>query len=155
MPAIDNDMFEFLAGPNAMLLGTRDANNIPAITRPIGCRVSPDREQVIAFLADARAVAHIRDTGVLALVVVRPTTYEGYQLKAVEARIRPLTEAERQEVAGSRARLVDEMMRVGLTRETAEQLVPQMSSDVTAAIFSPAAIFRQTPGHGAGERREA
>lgn len=154
MPAIDDAMFEFLCGPNAMLLGTRDSLNVPAITRPIGCQVCPDREHVMAFLADARAVAHIRETRVLALVVVRPTTYEGYQLKAVDAEIRQLTDAERAAVAENRAKLLDEMVRVGLTPEISGMLVPKIDPDVVAAVFSPAAIFRQTPGPGAGERRE-
>jgi len=154
MPVIDDAMLEFLGGPNAMLLGTRDALNVPAITRPITCQVCPDRERVIAFLADPRAVAHIRATGALALVVVRPTTYEGYQLKGTDAQIRPVTEAELAMVAESRTKLLDEMMRVGLTRETAELLVPRVDPGVVAAVFSPSAIFRQTPGPGAGERRE-
>ncbi len=155
MPAIDDAMFEFLRGPNAMLLGTRDSRNVPAITRPIACQVCADRERVIAFLADARAVEHVRATGALALVVVRPTTYEGYQLKAADARIKSLTEAERAGLVESRARLMEEMMRVGLTRETAELLVPRVGPDVMAAVFSPTAIYRQTPGPGAGERRES
>lgn len=154
MPAIDDVMFEFLNGPNAMLLGTRDVHKVPAITRPIGCQVCPDRERVIAFLADPRAVAHIRDTGTLALVVVRPTTYEGYQLKGTDAQINPVTDAERAIVVERRTKLLDEMMRVGLTRETAEMLVPKVDPTVMAAVFSPTAIFRQTPGPGAGERRE-
>lgn len=154
MPAIDDAMFEFLSGPNAMLLGTRDGHNVPAITRPIGCQVCPDRERVIAFLADPRAVAHIRDTGTLALVVVRPTTYEGYQLKGADAQVKPVTDAELAMVVERRTKLLDEMMRVGLTRETAEMLVPRGDATVMAAVFSPTAIFRQTPGPGAGERRE-
>src|SRR5262245_27733682 len=155
MPAIDDALFEFLSGPNAMLLGTRDGLNVPAITRPITCQVCPDRERVIAFLADPRAVAHIRDTGTLALVVVRPTTYEGYQLKGTDAQIKPVTEAELAIVAESRAKLLDEITRVGLTRETAELLVPRVDPGVMAAVFSPTAIYRQTPGPGAGARRES
>lgn len=148
-------MFEFLSGPNAVLLGTRDRLNVPAISRPIGCQVCSDREHVMAFLADARAVAHIRETRVLALVVVRPTTYEGYQLKALDAEIKSLTEAQRVEMVENRVRLLEEMTRVGLTREIAEMVVPKVDSDVVAAVFSPSAIFRQTPGPGAGERRES
>ncbi len=108
----------------------------------------------MAYLADARAVAHIRETGALALVAVRPTTYEGYQLKGADAQIKTLTEAERAELAQSRERLLEEMMRVGLTRETAELVVPRVHADVVAAVFSPNAIYRQTPGPGAGEPRE-
>jgi hypothetical protein len=155
MAVIDDAMFEFLCGPNAMLLGTRDRHNVPAITRPIGCQVCPDREQVMAFLVDARAIAHIRETGVLAIVVVRPTTYEGYQLKATDAQIKPLSEAERATVAANRERLLDEMVRVGLTRESAELLTPRVEPDVVAAVFSPTAIYLQTPGPGAGEPRES
>lgn len=155
MPAIDDAMFEFLRGPNAMLLGTRDRLNIPAISRPIGSWALPDRDRLIAFLADTRAVAHIQETRVLSLVVVRPTTYEGYQIKAVDAEIRPVDEPERRELVESRARLLDEMMRVGLTRETADRLVPKVDSTVVAAIFSPLAIYNQTPGRGAGEPRES
>jgi hypothetical protein len=33
--------------------------------------------------------------------------------------------------------------------------VPRIDSEVVAAVFSPSAIFRQTPGPGAGERRES
>jgi hypothetical protein len=148
-------MFEFLSGPNAMLLGTRDSLNVPAITRPIGCQVCPDREHVMAFLADSRAIAHIRQTRVLALVVVRPTTYEGYQLKAVDAEIEPLTDEQRAAVVENRAKLLEEMARVGLTPEIAATVVPRIDSEVVAAVFSPSAIFRQTPGPGAGERRES
>jgi len=107
----------------------------------------------MAFLADARAVAHIRDTRVLALVAVRPTTYEGYQIKAVDAEIKPLTDVQRAQVADNRARLLEEMTRVGLTREIAARVVPEVDAEVVAAVFSPSAIFRQTPGPGAGERR--
>ncbi len=155
MPAIDDTMVEFLRGPNATLLGTRDKLNVPAIARPIGCWVLPDRERLIAFLADARAVTHIRETRVLSLVAVRPTTYEGYQIKAADAEVRALDEPERTELVESRARLLEEMMRVGLTWETADQLVPKVDSTVMAAVFSPLAIYNQTPGQGAGERRES
>ncbi len=148
-------MVEFLRGPNAMLLGTRDRLNVPAITRPIACWVLPDRERLIAFLADARAVTHIQETRVLALVAVRPTTYEGYQIKSADAEIRAVDEPARTELVENRARLLEEMMRVGLTWETADQLVPKVDSAVTAAVFSPLAIYNQTPGQGAGERRES
>jgi len=154
MPAIDDALFEFLSGPNALLLGTRDTCNVPAIARPIACQVYPDREQVRVFLADPRAVAHIRENGAVALVVVRPTTYEGYQLKATDARIQAVPEAELALVAESRVRLLQEMTRLGLTPEFLELTIPKVDSGVLAAVFSPAAIYRQTPGPGAGERRE-
>jgi hypothetical protein len=156
MPAIDIALAEFLLGPNALLLGTRDGLNVPAITRPAACQVSPDREHITLFVVDDpadRAVPSLRENGMLALVVARPTSYETYQLKGTDGKVEEVRETDRVLIADYRARLIDEMTRVGLSPENASQLLPGPTHSLVRVIFSPIEIYRQTPGPGAGERR--
>lgn len=155
MSAALDDLYEFLDGPNALLVGTRDAANVPAITRPIACALSADKRRVTIFLADDaedRAIANLRENGRVALVLSRPTTYETYQLTGADAKLEPATDADCAFIADFRARQIAEMMRVGLSHEVADQVVPALKNCFLGVSFTPDAVYRQTPGPGAGER---
>jgi hypothetical protein len=102
-----------------------------------------------------RAVANIRENGSLALVVARPISYETYQLKGTDGKITEVTEADRALLADYRTRLIEEMGRVGLAAEIANELLPTQTRRLVGVIFSPTEVYRQTPGPGAGERRES
>ena len=157
MPALDEAFSKFLTGPNALLIGTRDRVNVPAISRPAGCEVSADGMQVVLYLLDDpddRCIPNIRETGAIALVVARPTTYETYQLKGTDAQLAPIVEEDVGRIAHYRASVVQEMTQVGLTRDLAGEVVPHLHTSMLKVTFSPSEVYRQTPGPGAGERRE-
>ncbi|MEJ0098246.1 MAG: pyridoxamine 5'-phosphate oxidase family protein [Pseudomonadota bacterium] len=156
MPMLDEAFCEFLTGANAMMVATRDTANAPTITRPAGCVVSPDRTRVVVYLVEDPAdptITNIRDTGAIALVLARPSNYETYQLKGIDARSEAITDADQPNLLHYNDIIIAEMISVGLTRQLASDIIPAPQVSMARVSFSPCEVYRQTPGPGAGEKR--
>jgi hypothetical protein len=157
MALLDETFCEFLTGANAMMVATRDAANTPTITRPAGCVISPDRSRVVVYLVEDPAdltIANVRATGAIALVLARPSSYETYQLKGIDARMEEVTAADQPNLQHYNDIIIAEMISVGLTRQLASDIIPAPQVSMARVSFSPSEVYRQTPGPGAGEKRE-
>jgi hypothetical protein len=78
--------------------------------------------------------------------------YETYQLTGADAKLEPASEADNAFIADFRARQIAETMRIGLPREIGDAVIPALTNRFLGVSFAPDAVYRQTPGPGAGER---
>ncbi len=147
----------FLPRRTSMSIAARDANNRPVVARAFGCRVSKDRRRVTIFLSTAHspvALQCLRENGMIALAVTRPTTHETLQLKGCVVGIAPVTDADREEMAAYQDSVLDEIGSRGYTPEFV-RAVFGAAGECVAVSFEPTALFNQTPGPHAGEKRAA
>lgn len=144
----------FMPRRTSMSIATRDANNRPVVARVFGCRVSADRRTVTIFLNPLHsplALQCLRETGVIALAVTRPTTHETLQMKGRVTAITPLQAGDGEEMAAYLGSIFEELAPMGYSREFMRGVFG-MPGECVAVSFEPAALFNQTPGPHAGEK---
>jgi hypothetical protein len=158
-PLIDSALAAFMQSGVAMVIASRDANNVPAIVRGGGCRVAPDGERVTIFIAPEQAgrfLDDIRATGCIAAVMVETiSTYECYQIKGILARIVALATEDHARIRSYRQAFFKNLTNIGLPPTLSAGMLPEPPDAFIGVEFTPTEIFRQTPGPGAGERRGA
>lgn len=84
MVEMDDALRELLESGGAVVLGTRDAENTPEISRGWGLRVLPDRRTVevcVGLPSGRRTLSNVEGAGRIAATFVRPSDYRQVQLK--------------------------------------------------------------------------
>jgi len=155
-PVLDRTLERFVQGPVSMNVASRDGHNQPAVARAFGCRIPPDRRQIVVFLHVPRStalLAALRESGVMALVFSRPSTHETYQFKGRFLGTGQLTDDDRAVAARYRTALAEELGSIGFPPKFTGAMVPEAADDLVAVQFEPAEVFDQTPGPQAGRRR--
>src|ERR1051325_1067550 len=79
---------KFVQAGVSIIASSCDVQNIPALARALGCRVSENRQKVTIFVSatQAQQLLHaIRATGSLAAVFSQPSTHISVQLKGNKA----------------------------------------------------------------------
>ncbi len=157
-PVLDGVHAAFIQRHVSINVASRNADNVPTLTRAFGCRVSADRRRVTVFVSVRRSetlLDNLRESRAIATVFSRPSTHETIQLKAGDAAIAPLEDGDRAIMAAYRDSFVAELLRIGYTEAVARAVVSGVSDESVGVTFTPAAAFVQTPGPGAGERLRA
>ena len=152
-PALDPEHAAFLQGPASITLASRGPDNLPNISRGIGCRVARDRKRISIFLVEAQAaalLADIRANGMIAAVFSAPLSARSFQFKGADAVIERLKPGDARLLAVYRKDFVDEVEKLGFYRPAIEALVASTPEEVVAVTFTPSAAFSQTPGPAAG-----
>lgn len=152
-PLIDEELAAFLQGGVSVHVASRGPTNVPNLVRGIGCRVSPDRRQVTAFVLASQCgalLAEIAMNGAIAFVGSLPSTHRTVQLKGTDARTGAPVAGDEALVARQRAALVEDLVSVGYPPEMPRALLGGDWSEAVAITFTPSAAFVQTPGPGAG-----
>lgn len=154
---LDAGLAEFLQSGVAIVAATRDAANVPALTRGGGCRVSGDGQTLTIYVATDQAwqcLDNVRATGSIAVVFALPTNYESYQLKGVDARVVAIDEQDRERVRTYRSAFFGNLAKIGMPEKLSAGLLPDAPEGFVGLMFTPTDLFRQTPGPGAGDRPE-
>jgi len=145
-------------GGVVVLVGTRDADLSPAITRGWGLRLAPDGSEARICVADATSadtLANIADNQQIAVTFSKPSTYRTFQLKGRVLEVTAASPDAMADVVRHREAFVQEVGTVGLPRELAERVFSveiEVSPAVKALRFRVDAVFDQTPGPAAGGR---
>jgi len=143
------DFIAFVDLGTSLLIATRDASKRCEITRVGAARVVDHRIQVLVPLPEGeRSLGNITDNQHIALTAAHPTSYRSFQIKGSDAEpaIWPdMQVAAERHVAGFAA----EVAQLGVPLEAARHLWSRL---FVAVIFTPDALFEQTPGPGAGRR---
>lgn len=139
--------------PLSIVAASRGPDNIPALSRSLGCRLSDDLRQITLFFPEADAhelLACIGQSGNLAVVFTLPRTHEAFQLKgpAVVAGKAPETDFDL--VDSYRRAFVAHLDEMGYSRTGIETMLACDPHDLVAVTFTPSAVFSQTPGPNAG-----
>lgn len=152
---LEKSVAEFIQRNVSVSVGTRNARNIPAVARGVGCKVAPDRANVTVFVPAERAAVvaeNIGENRCVAVVFSQPTTHKTFQFKADNARIVAFDPQDMEAVTRGRKTFVQELLSAGYDEEFARAISMEGSDSFVAIEFSPFAIFDQTPGATAGRR---
>jgi hypothetical protein len=143
----------FIQGPVSVIVASRNAELVTDMVRGCGCRVSHDRRQVTVLIEPGRASTLLDDVaanGMIAVVFSQPSTHKTIQLKGTDARVVPVTAADR---AAAQRHLHDwseDLGRIGYSAAFSAALHGG-AGQLAAIRFTPTAAFQQTPGPGAGQ----
>jgi hypothetical protein len=143
----------FIQGPVSVVVASRNAELVADVVRGCGCRVSRDRRQVTVLIEPGRASTLLDDVaanGMIAVVFSQPSTHKTIQLKGTDARVVPVTTADR---AAAQRHLHDwseDLGRIGYGAAFSAALHGG-AGRLAAIRFTPTAAFQQTPGPGAGQ----
>lgn len=153
---LDTELTDFVQTGVAIVAATRDAANVPALTRGGGCRVSVDGCQITIYVATiqaGRCLDNVRATGAIAAVFTGVADYVSYQLKGRDARVTPIYEEDHDRIRAYRKAVFEQFLAVlGVPEAVAAGVLPKSPEDFAGLTFTPTEIFRQTPGPGAGNR---
>jgi hypothetical protein len=145
---------EFIQGGVSVIVATRDAEHVADAIRGCGCRVSRDRRRVVVLVDRIRAgtlVANVTANGQIAVVFSQPSTHRTIQLKGTDASVVRPKASDRALVASHREEWIDELCRIGYSREFAAAFWGRLPETLVAIAFTPSAAFQQTPGPAAGQ----
>jgi len=152
---VDESLAQFITGGVSVIVASRDAANVPSLTRAIGCRVAGDRRTVTVFVDATQAGAVLGDvlaSRAIAVVFSQPSTHRTYQLKGVDAARVALADGDRERIARYPDRMIGEIGKLGLPETFTRAMLASAPADVVAIAFTPCAAFDQTPGPRAGAK---
>jgi hypothetical protein len=144
------ELVTFLHGGLAAFLGTCSADLVPALTRAFAPRVAPDRRALDLFVGRTQAEACLANLGAgrpITFTAGNVVDYRGLQIKGVSAGW--------QDVGPADAAWVDDYWGLFVANCRVVELAAALTSrlrcrDLVRVTLLPRAIFRQTPGPGAG-----
>lgn len=154
-PVLDASHAEFIQHHVSINIASRDPDNLPSVSRALGCRVSADRRQVTVFIPRSRSSKLLKDIVTscsVAVVFSRPSTHETLQLKGEDAVVSELQSGDRRYIEHCKQQFVEELSKISYSTEFATAVISQSNDEAIAVTFTPSAAFVQTPGPGAGER---
>ena len=143
----------FIQGPVSVIVASRNAELVADVVRGCGCRVSRDRRQVTVLIEPGRASTLLDDVaanGMIAVVFSQPSTHKTIQLKGTDARVVPVTAADRAAAQRHLREWAEDLGRIGYTAPFSAVLHGG-SGPLAAIRFTPTAAFQQTPGPDAGQ----
>lgn len=146
----------FVASGVSMAIAGRDRRNVPSLARAYGCRLLPDGRLAV-FVAPSQSAALLRDvasTRVVAVVFSRPSSHETIQIKGSDASVRPPAGGELQQAQQLTEQLIEDIVSLRFHEQGVRTLLSIDDADLVAVVFTPSAVFGQTPGPRAGERLE-
>lgn len=135
----------------SMLIASRDAANCPCACRAAGCRILDDgRLQVFVNRRNARHVLEaVSGSRTVAVVFSDPPTHQTIQVKGIDATVMPATD-HAAALADYAGKFVAALTGLGYTEAMARALIATDLDETCAIVFTPTALFDQTPGPGAG-----
>jgi hypothetical protein len=150
LPRIDAATAEFLRGPLAVVVATRDAALRPHVTRGWGPR-AVEGGRGLRLCVSARpelgTLADLADNGRVAVTLSRPATYRSLQVKGGGARVEEMTADDEERVARHVAAFSAEVAGFGIVRAVMERMA---AGPLVAVAYEVAELYDQTPGAGAG-----
>lgn len=153
LPLLDEEHAAFIQGSVSINAASTGQGNVPAVSRALGCRVSPDRRRVTVFLPASRSAALLEAIDASRRVAVTfclASTHRTIQLKGNDAGLGRVESGDR-ELAERYARaFAADLRKLGYEEAFTRALIARGDADLTAVAFTPTSAFMQTPGPGAG-----
>ena len=146
----------FLESGVSVVVGTRDANLVPEITRAWGLLVSKDRKSITLCLPVAtsqKTFDNLASNGQMTVCCSLPTSYKTVQLKGQCIRTADANRTDLAAVARHRKAFGSLNKRIGIQPQQSETFwrrEVETSPSLAKLRFVPEQIFDQTPGPEAG-----
>jgi hypothetical protein len=125
------------------------------MSRGLGCKVLDAGRQVAVFVRHSQSEAlldHIHHSGRVANVFSLPSSNRTLQLKGIDARIVPFAPADLPIVDKHLADFIVEVIPLGMAEAVVRAILATRPDDLATVVYTPCAVFSQTPGPKAGER---
>lgn len=142
------DLVAFLHSGLAGTLGTASADGVPAMTRAFALRVAPDARTIDVFVGRAQSttcLANLTPGRLLAVTTSSPLDYRGVQLKGAVIDSRPADASDVIWIERAATLFEAAVAQVGIASPRGFRC-----QEYVRVTFMPTAMFRQTPGPGAG-----
>lgn len=142
---------DFINSPHGMMMGTRDAQLVPEVSRVLGARFM-DENHIKCFMdepTNRKALENLRENGLMSLVLVDVISAFSYQFKGRLVSSAPMTQEELDEFAHYMAGFNDAI--AALWRMPG---VPYRypHSSMLCLVMEVEEIFEQTPRKGTGTK---
>jgi hypothetical protein len=125
------------------------------MSRGLGCKLLDAGRQVAVFVRHSQSEAlldHIHHSGRVANVFSLPSSNRTLQLKGIDARIVPFAPADLPIVDKHLADFIVEVIPLGMAEAVVRAILASRPDDLATVVYTPCAVFSQTPGPKAGER---
>ena len=153
---IRRELKAFLESGVSVVVGTRDADLVPEITRAWGLLVSKDRKSIslcVPFATTHKTFDNLAGNGQMAVCCSLPTSYKTVQMKGQCIGTADPSRADLAAVKRHRETFGRLNKRIGIPRKHSEtfwQRELETSPGLVKIRFVPEQIFDQTPGPAAG-----
>jgi hypothetical protein len=154
--AISAELKAFLESGVSVVVGTRDAELAPEITRAWGLLVSKDRKSLslcVPLATSQKTLDNLAGNGQIAVCCSLPTSYRTVQLKGQCIKTTDPRSADLAAVEGHREAFSRLNVRIGFARERTETFWRkelETSPVLVKLRVIPEQVFDQTPGPDAG-----
>jgi hypothetical protein len=146
----------FLEGGISVVVGTRDADLVPEITRAWGLVVSKDRKRIslcVPLATSQKTLDNLAGSEQMTVCCCHPASYRTIQLKGQWIDRADPGRSDMAAVERHREAFACENERIGFPRQSTEIFWRRELESSPALVklrFIPQQIFDQTPGPGAG-----
>lgn len=146
------DFEHFITGGVSVIVGTVDADGIPACCRAIAVTAKDGFDTITVYVPAAtgqETIANVATTRRIAVGCTHPLSHESMQIKGVTHAVRLAPAADEAFVRQRLDQLADVLFEVGLPRRLTRSIAhwPAFAIDVQVEE-----VFDQTPGPKAGTR---
>jgi hypothetical protein len=154
--AISAELKAFLESGVSVVVGTRDADLVPEITRAWGLLVSKDRKSIslcVPLATSHKTLDNLAGNGQITVCCSLPTSYKTVQLKGQGIETADPSRADLTAVARHREAFGRLNVRIGVPRQRIETFWRrelETSPDLVKVRIVPEQVFDQTPGPDAG-----
>lgn len=141
---------QFMTGGVTVLVGTVDADGVPATCRGIAVRSRDGFESLTVYVPAATAqetVANVATTRRVAVACTHPLSHESLQIKGVTRGVRLAPPADEEFVRARLEELADVLAQIGLPRRVTRSIAHWPAFAIELSIEQ---VFDQTPGPKAG-----
>lgn len=141
------------SGEVSLYVAACSAQLRPSAARAFGCRVKRDTGTVTTWVSRPAATELLSDVasnGRLALVVSHIETCRTLQLKAIDAEVTGPDVTDHPRIDAYRDAFIVKAVDMGYPEPMLRSMLEYRFDRLAAIVFTPTAIFAQTPGPGAG-----
>ena len=152
---LDSDNAAFIQTGVSISLASCGPDHLPSMSRGLGCKVLDAGRQVAVLVRHSQSealLAHIRHSGRVACVFSLPSSNRTLQLKGIDAQIVPFAPADLPIVDKHLADFILEVIPLGMAEAVVRAILASQPDDLATVVYTPSAVFSQTPGPKAGER---
>jgi len=147
-------IIDFLeSGEVSLYVAACSAQLRPTAARAFGCRVDRETGALttwVSRLAAPSLLADISSNGRLALVVSHIETCKTLQLKALDAEVAVPNASDHRHIADYHDAFIQQAVAMGYPEAMLRSMMQYRLDKLESIVFTPSAVFAQTPGPSAG-----
>jgi hypothetical protein len=141
-----------------VIVGTRDADGVPEVSRGWGVRVLPEYDSIEICVSShvcGRTLDNLAHNQQIAVTITSPSSYRSFQVKGRAIETRSIAPADLGLITRHQRAFTDEVVAVGMPEPSAVRLFSiemEDAPEITNIRVLVESVFNQTPGPGAGSR---